>query len=637
MQDDTVNQQPASRRRLQAHHALIKSGSGQAESSRVGRRKRARPQVESAPYPGPDAAQDQLDVDHHDYEFGDSDHHEPQSAGHPLNVPPSDEPNVPPPDKPNVPPPDKPNVPPPDEPNMPPPDEPNVPPPNEPNIPPSDEPNVPPPNEPNVPPPDKPNMPPPDEPQHLPRPLHHVFDIDQLEEEAVLPKQTDAVAFIKLLRVASLDDPVAKLDDAALNRLRNPYQTGLEIDSSAVRHGIATYFALEHSAINAYESIRQSAARCLEGEATQIPSYYNVERLIAEYTGVESIEHDMCPDTCVAFTGPFADLTHCPICNTDRYDPIKLHMSGGRMHIALAQLQALWRDRDQAQAMGYLREGTQRLFETLRVNGGIVDVFDDFCKGREFLQAVQRGDIKPDDIVLMISLDGAQLYESKLSDCWIYIWVIMNHAPDQRYKKQYVLPGGFIPGPNKPKNVDSFLFPDGPGLVYFDGMVGHSGKNGCRLYCGLLGRRKGTHYYPALLIPHRYAVAGSNHPDVSVYELHDPDLTEYFDNLLKLVAAPNTRQYRKLRTQTGITKPSLLLGLHPSYTLGIPNCLTPDIMHLAQLLSDLLLSLWRGTMDHTLPDHVSMWPWAIFHDAETWETHGEAVSNTAQHLPGSFD
>ncbi|KAG0702249.1 hypothetical protein DFH29DRAFT_763492, partial [Suillus ampliporus] len=60
-------------------------------------------------------------------------------------------------------------------------------------------------------------------------------------------------------------------------------------------------------------------------------------------------------------------------------------------------------------------------------------------------------------------------------------------------------------------------------------------------------------------------------------------------------------------------------------------------MHLAQLLSDLLLSLWRGTMDHTLPDHVSTWPWAIFSDTETWETHGEAVSNAAQHLPGSFD
>ncbi|KIJ06805.1 hypothetical protein PAXINDRAFT_33456, partial [Paxillus involutus ATCC 200175] len=49
------------------------------------------------------------------------------------------------------------------------------------------------------------------------------------------------------------------------------------------------------------------------------------------------------------------------------------------------------------------------------------------------------------------------------------------------------------------------LFPtaDGPGLVYWDGMVGHSGKNGCRIYCGVVSRRKtnGRHYYPVLIKP----------------------------------------------------------------------------------------------------------------------------------------
>ncbi|KIO11941.1 hypothetical protein M404DRAFT_48044, partial [Pisolithus tinctorius Marx 270] len=62
------------------------------------------------------------------------------------------------------------------------------------------------------------------------------------------------------------------------------------------------------------------------------------------------------------------------------------------------------------------------------------------------------------DIVLSVLLDGAQLYESKQSDCWLYIWIILNLSPDKRYKKTHVLPGGFIPGPNKPKNLDSFLF-----------------------------------------------------------------------------------------------------------------------------------------------------------------------------------
>ena len=59
----------------------------------------------------------------------------------------------------------------------------------------------------------------------------------------------------------------------------------------------------------------------------------------------------------------------------------------------------------------------------------------------------------------MLSIDGAQLYAHKMSDCWIYLWVIMDLSPDDRYKKRHVLPGGFIPGPNKPKILDSFLFP----------------------------------------------------------------------------------------------------------------------------------------------------------------------------------
>ncbi|KIK20252.1 hypothetical protein PISMIDRAFT_74403, partial [Pisolithus microcarpus 441] len=46
-----------------------------------------------------------------------------------------------------------------------------------------------------------------------------------------------------------------------------------------------------------------------------------------------------------------------------------------------------------------------------------------------------------------------------------------------------------------------FTMADGPGLICWDGMVGHSGENGCRVYCPTLGRCKlhSTHYYPALL------------------------------------------------------------------------------------------------------------------------------------------
>jgi hypothetical protein len=58
----------------------------------------------------------------------------------------------------------------------------------------------------------------------------------------------------------------------------------------------------------------------------------------------------------------------------------------------------------------------------------------------------------------MLLIDSTQLYESKQSDCWIYIWVLLELAPDLCYKQKYVLPGGFIPGPKKPKNMDSFMY-----------------------------------------------------------------------------------------------------------------------------------------------------------------------------------
>jgi hypothetical protein len=303
-----------------------------------------------------------------------------------------------------------------------------------------------------------------------------------------------------------------------------------------------------------------------------------------------------------------------------------------------------------------------------------IPVIDDIAMGRDYLGAVLDGDIKENDIVLMVSLDGAQLYESKQSDCWMYIWIIVNLSPDKRYRKIHVRPGGFIPGPNKPKNLDSFLFvgmhhlaaiqnegltiwdasrdatfisdlhllfttADGPGLVYWDGMVGHSGKNGCRMYCGVLGRRKtrGTRYYPALLKPLDQCVIGSDHASIDVTQIPLGGSDDYADNLKHLVTSPNQQQWEIRKMETGLTKPPLILGLSPSRCLGVPFCMTTDIMHLAGNLSDLLLALWRGTLDCGVSDDVETWDWAVLRDDHLWTAHGKAVEIAGPYLPGSFD
>ncbi|KJA23320.1 hypothetical protein HYPSUDRAFT_137916 [Hypholoma sublateritium FD-334 SS-4] len=60
-------------------------------------------------------------------------------------------------------------------------------------------------------------------------------------------------------------------------------------------------------------------------------------------------------------------------------------------------------------------------------------------------------------------------------------------------------------------------------------------------------------------------------------------------------------------------------------------------MHLGSFnLSDLLLSLWRGKLDHERTDPTSAWPWAVL-KGSTWERHGKAVADATPYLPGSFD
>ena len=182
-----------------------------------------------------------------------------------------------------------------------------------------------------------------------------------------------------------------------------------------------------------------------------------------------------------------------------------------------------------------------------------MDEYTDVLHGSDLINAFQDGHIGEDDIVLMFSIDGTQLYAKKLSACWIYIWVLLNLAPDRRYKKKHVFIGGFIPGPNNPKNTDSFLFPglqhlatlqreglvvwdasircilhskvflalmmaDGPGMMHVTGLVGYHGKHSCHLYCGMPGCHEvhGKQYFPALLKPSNYSVEGCTHSDIDI-------------------------------------------------------------------------------------------------------------------------
>jgi hypothetical protein len=317
---------------------------------------------------------------------------------------------------------------------------------------------------------------------------------------------------------------------------------------------------------------------------------------------------------------------------------------------------------------------TANILEHARTHGGSVKEYSDTTCGQDYLDAVKTGKIKKDDVLVQLSLDGAQLYQDKESDCWIFVYVIHNPAPDLRYKKRFVIPAGFIPGPAKPKNTDSFLFAalyhisalqreglriwdastqthiprsipfifvtaDGPAMAMVSGMVGHSGKFGCRLYCGLPGRHRERdgHYFPAMLKPNNYDIAGCDHDDItfSCLKRYQQDVpSRYSRNLQRLLGANNLSQYKDRRLETGLCKQTILSGLQEG--LGIPNIFPLDIMHLINLNDpDLFLGLWRGTVKVYPPDRLELWDWRVL-VGKVWQAHRKTVAMATPFIPSSF-
>jgi hypothetical protein len=189
-------------------------------------------------------------------------------------------------------------------------------------------------------------------------------------------------------------------------------------------------------------------------------SYDQIKRRVAQWSGVVPIVHHMCPQSCAAYTGPYDQLEVCPECNQSRYDQFRLQTSQGKVKVPVQtfytiplgpQIQAMWRNPTTAKKLMYRRTATKEILDRLVANGGNIETFDDLLHGSEYLEACARGDIGPEDTVIMCSIDGAQLYQDKDSDCWILIWIFLEFAPEFRYKKLHVMPGAFVPGPKKPK------------------------------------------------------------------------------------------------------------------------------------------------------------------------------------------
>ncbi|KAG6914406.1 hypothetical protein DXG01_000540 [Tephrocybe rancida] len=328
-----------------------------------------------------------------------------------------------------------------------------------------------------------------------------------------------------------------------------------------------------------------------------------------------------------------------------------------------------------AQDMLYMDQKVTEVNELLKALKNDANMVYDviFC-GSDLVEFAESIHITSRDTMISFSVDGVQLYQNKKSDTWIGVFLVNNYSPNLCFKQTKVLPGIIIPGPNKPKLINSFLFctfyhlaalqhenngkglavwdagtqsifhsrilfalatADAVGMTKLDGCVGHHGVQGSQLGCSMKGQHKPNsgHYFAAHMKPNDYTVEDCNHPDVDIHVLEPQSVKGYNENIQMVLSSPDQATYDRNQKATGLSKPSLISGLVKELTLPVPSCFPLDLMHLLALnIPDLLISLWHGTIKPLNNDFLE----CVTLVGETWVAHGKLVEEATQHFPSSF-
>jgi hypothetical protein len=202
-----------------------------------------------------------------------------------------------------------------------------------------------------------------------------------------------------------------------------------EITDQHFLKALRTFISTTNASEATYNGVHAACQTCYPDDP--FLSFDQVKHKLEMLTGVVPIMHDMCIDTCTAFTGPFTLLDACPKCLRPRYHPGMRKPHRQFLTIPIGPvLQALYRSEETAEQMHYLERITEQILKDIENNGGTVKEYNDTACGIHNLNAWHMGLIKKGNVLLQLSLDGAQLYRDKESDCWIFIYIIHNLSPD---------------------------------------------------------------------------------------------------------------------------------------------------------------------------------------------------------------
>lgn len=398
-----------------------------------------------------------------------------------------------------------------------------------------------------------------------------------------------------------------------------------------------------------------------------LPSFKAARSRVNWLSGFHPIYYDCCINSCICYTGPYEKLTSClnRKCGASRYDSAGKPKRQFRYLPLIPRLRALMANKKQAESMRY------RAFEHIHEDGKIKDVFDsthyrNLCKT---FVTVNEDQLPfwffsdPRDIALGLSTDGFCPFKKRKQTAWPIILFNYNLPPEVRFHKKNIITIGVIPGPKKPWDADSYLWPlvaeliqlmigvtaydpitqalfllhaylilvfgDIPAVSMLMRMKGTNAIHPCRM-CMIEGVRvplgHTTYYIP---------LDRRNHPDLPEPTVYDPlalplrTPEQFMMQAREVQFANNDVTREQLAKAYGIKGIPLLSALS---SLSFPHSFPGEFMHLIwENLLPNLLQLWTAEfkdIDHSNHDYVLQ--------PSVWEAIGAASAAAGKTIPSAF-
>jgi Transposase family tnp2 len=397
-----------------------------------------------------------------------------------------------------------------------------------------------------------------------------------------------------------------------------------------------------------------------------LPSVRQARRRLENLAGFKTVLYDCCPNSCMCYSGPHNILDHCLYCKEPRRNEAGKPRQTFKYTPFIPRLRAAHANKSRAQLMRY------RAHEHYHTPGRMTDIFDS-TSYRDLLNSKVTVDGKElpfcffsdtRDIALGLSTDGFAPFKKRKQTTWPIILFNYNLPPDIRIHSGNIIDLGTMPGPKKPKDADSYLFPavqelmqleqgvtafdtlseslfvmraylirvfgDIPAMSMLMRMKGHNGTCPCRM-CDIIGIRAPgdkTLYVP--LDRRNLGIDGTPAEHIR----YDPTAlplrthTKFMQQARQVQNSATDAEEKRLSKAFGIKGVPLLSTLS---ALTFPTSFPYDFMHLIweNLIPNLVL-LWTGQFkgfgseaDRQLTKPV-------------WEAIGEACGSSSRTIPSAF-